>query len=647
MTSPRHAPQFGTWSVPNCQLIIEYDLEVLEAVRRKVTAGFETSGGLEIAGLLLGSYSGERVRITGFEPILCDHAFGPMFIPSSDDTARLAQQLLGHEEQASSGGEMVVGWYQSHVRRGLALSPEDIKIYDGHFPQPWQVALLLRPAPAGSVHARFFLRESGAAIAQQAAIPASDETAPTRIQGAGSVRDQHPPTAVTPAPAADEPRQSRAPAAPKPPSIRVPVENTEEPARAVRSGARSRGIQSMAVWSVLAAMFVLAVASAFYLRFHFAVVTRSPDTLQLAAGIRDSGLEIRWDPKALGEVRQGRLEVRNGSAVQQFSLDRETLIYGRFTCFPKSDVTNLRLHVDRTDGAVLEGSTTYVARSVPVETVAQAAPVPTLPPDPALANPPNRSQPNSPPLPPKPAPKETTVKTPAEEHKSAAPPPTTAETRSTGSSKQTVETSKKAPPAASVILTAKQTPSTSNVASQPEQDEPPKPKPESSAPDPVQTAQVQRQTQPELPAQVQTPPIQIQPAPAPPSRAAPQQTPPTPSMATPSQFRLGGRWVLQSGGYSRSPAVPESLAITLTDTDGAVHGTLEARYKSRSRPGRVHFSFSGKVSNGVARFGWTSSDGQSSQIEFIRIPNSPDVVEVVWKNPETKQVFDEMLRRAN
>jgi hypothetical protein len=118
-------------------------------------------------------------------------------------------------------------------------------------------------------------------------------------------------------------------------------------------------------------------------------------------------------------------------------------------------------------------------------------------------------------------------------------------------------------------------------------------------------------------------------------------------MATPSQLRLGGRWVLQSGGYSRSPAVPESLAITLTDTDGAVHGTLEARYKSRSRPGRVHFSFSGKVSNGVARFGWTSSDGQSSQIEFIRIPNSPDVVEVVWKNPETKQVFDEMLRRAN
>ncbi len=77
-----------------------------------------------------------------------------------------------------------------------------------------------------------------------------------------------------------------------------------------------------------------------------------------------------------------------------------------------------------------------------------------------------------------------------------------------------------------------------------------------------------------------------------------------------------------------------------------VNGTLEARYRTRSKIDRVSFSFSGRVVNGAARFPWVSTDGRRGDVEFIRIPNAPDTLEVVWYGSDLKQPFDEIVKRG-
>lgn len=135
-----------------------------------------------------------------------------------------------------------------------------------------------------------------------------------------------------------------------------------------------------------------------------------------------------------------------------------------------------------------------------------------------------------------------------------------------------------------------------------------------------------------------------------------QQTPVTPVVkpaAAPApakaQMQIAGHWSLQPGSISRSPAVPEAVSIDIVsvDNNGACQGNLEARYKSGGKKEKLTLSFSGRIVNGVARFPWRSQDGRSGEIEFIRVPNSPNSVEVVWYGAGAKQVFDEVVKKSN
>ena len=181
--------------------------------------------------------------------------------------------------------------------------------------------------------------------------------------------------------------------------------------------------------------------------------------------------------------------------------------------------------------------------------------------------------------------------------------------------------------------------------------QPSPPAPQTPASAPVQTAQIPQQT----PQERQTPPpVEPKPPAAPAAVQQPENPPersvtPTPVRPSPKppQVRLGGRWNLQPGGYSRSPAVPQSLSINVSeDGAGIIQGTLEARYRSQSKTERVSLSFAGRVVNGAARFPFSSSDGRRGEIEFIRIPNSADTMEVVWYGSDVKQSFDEIVKRG-
>jgi proteasome lid subunit RPN8/RPN11 len=139
---------------------------VLDDIRLSVVDAFFRAprGGVEIGGVLLGALDGNRLRITGYAPLDCEHAFGPSFTLSERDQERLAELL----KSAVPPGLRAVGWYHSHTRSEIFFSGPDLEIHQRFFPEPWQVALVLRPHTFQPTRAGFFFREQGGSIQGEA-----------------------------------------------------------------------------------------------------------------------------------------------------------------------------------------------------------------------------------------------------------------------------------------------------------------------------------------------------------------------------------------------------------------------------------------------------------------------------------------------
>ena len=146
----------GSWSAPPCPFEIRYSPRVLDDIRLTVADAFFRAprGGVEIGGVLMGDFSGKLLRITGYAPVECEHAFGPSFTLSDRDQQRLAEL----------SGTRAVGWYHSHTRSEIFFSDADREVHDRFFPKPWQIALVLRPHTFQPTRAGFFFREAGGSI---------------------------------------------------------------------------------------------------------------------------------------------------------------------------------------------------------------------------------------------------------------------------------------------------------------------------------------------------------------------------------------------------------------------------------------------------------------------------------------------------
>ena len=151
------------WTAPQCPFAIEYAPRVVDDMRLAVVDAFFSlpRGGVEIGGILLGGVSKDRLTIVDSVPLECEHAFGPSFMLSPNDLANLEKQLAG---LPSGGSIRPVGWYHSHTRSGIFLSDADLEIHRRFFPEPWQVALVLRPHSFEPVRAGFFFREADGSV---------------------------------------------------------------------------------------------------------------------------------------------------------------------------------------------------------------------------------------------------------------------------------------------------------------------------------------------------------------------------------------------------------------------------------------------------------------------------------------------------
>jgi proteasome lid subunit RPN8/RPN11 len=309
---------------------------VLEEIRLAAMEAFFSlrHGGAEIGGVLFGTESAGRVCILAHRPLECEHALGPSFTLSPKDHARLTALLDEGCRDLRAQGLAPVGWYHSHTRSEICLSAQDVEIHNRHFPEPWQVALVVRPHAMQPMRAGFFFREAGGALNAES-----------------SYREfQLPPAAPLPvmnAPLADVPL----PAFLSPP----------------RQRSRRRPWYTVIVLVLGAALFALAALFAFKDTWMPAVEPYQSPSISLLAYDLAGQLQIRWDCAAepVRTARSGTLEIAEASARTVVALDRQRLLSGIFSYARQTARVDVRLTLDQPNGKKFEEFTGFLGSAPP------------------------------------------------------------------------------------------------------------------------------------------------------------------------------------------------------------------------------------------------------------------------------------------
>lgn len=230
------------WSPPASPLRIEYSSEVIEEIRARAAEGFYklTRGGVEIAGLLLGSVQQDSIRVLAQIPFEIEYAYGPVFALSPRDVAyvrKLIEDVASANVPVPSEGKVfrVLGLYISHSRSGMTLTEGELQLCEQLFPHAWQTVLVVKPSRGSETAAAFFVRErNGELQANQpyghfVITPAMGERRARPSRGpdpslaalAGAARNASSADASTPAAphAPAEPAQSRLPNPSPPPAL--------------------------------------------------------------------------------------------------------------------------------------------------------------------------------------------------------------------------------------------------------------------------------------------------------------------------------------------------------------------------------------------------------------------------------------------
>lgn len=153
---------FRVWQAEGFPLVIECAEDVLQRIRASAVDWFLslTHGGIETGGVLFGTCSESRhVRILESRPIACEHAYGPGFQLSRKDEDSIASLLASAGKDPALAGLAPLGCYLSHTRTEVCLSERDAAFFDKFFPEPWQIALVVRPARHQPTVGGAFFRE--------------------------------------------------------------------------------------------------------------------------------------------------------------------------------------------------------------------------------------------------------------------------------------------------------------------------------------------------------------------------------------------------------------------------------------------------------------------------------------------------------
>jgi proteasome lid subunit RPN8/RPN11 len=218
-------------------------------------------GGVEIGGVFFGAREADAIHIQAQRPIRCQYATGPSFTLSVDDQLGLSGLLEKAPADPDLAGMTPLGWYHSHTRSELFLSPSDLQLYSDFFHERWQIAMVLRPANLQATKAGIFFRERSGTLKSDAPLQEFRLEPPTfgltllDSQDAAKVAKQAPVVPVPPVAAAVQPSAPATVVAPPPPPAISPA---EPPAVALRAAAAA---PSAAIAAVPPPVAVVAAAA--------------------------------------------------------------------------------------------------------------------------------------------------------------------------------------------------------------------------------------------------------------------------------------------------------------------------------------------------------------------------------------------------
>lgn len=271
-------------------------------------------GGLEIGGVLFGSFAGDSVIIRAFRPVECEHATGPSFILSGTDEAGLSALLTS----AAADGLAAVGWFRSRTRSGIQLSPADVTLFNTYFPDPQQVAFVLRPEVSGATHGGFFFR------APDGSLQMESSQGEFLVEPSAAV-----PNMVTPEPPA--------------PIVKHPELRLTAADLAPRSYPRVGWLFALCI------VLVVALVAA-----HEYLATPSPveDRLSLEAYDRNGQIEFAWSrsARAIVRARGAKIEIRDGPSRYSAELDGAQIQRGSFHYVRQTERVDIHLTVRDSDG---------------------------------------------------------------------------------------------------------------------------------------------------------------------------------------------------------------------------------------------------------------------------------------------------------
>jgi proteasome lid subunit RPN8/RPN11 len=376
------------WTAAECPFAIEYSTRVLDDVRLAVMDAFFSlpRGGAEIGGILLGRQEKGRIVAVDAMPIACEHAFGPSFVLSPRDHEKLAELLAATARNPHS---KVVGWYHSHTRSEIFLSPEDIEIHNRFFPEPWQVALVLKPHTFQPMRAGFFFREANGSIHSEAAYheflleplpmrPAPAPGAPEATPLFRNPRDMESGNGPVVNVAAVVEAEPKAPE-PEP----VPAPELPPPAFLAAASAPPPSRRWM-TWAVAALLGTALGAWGWHTRAEWlpkvqAMANAKPDEkLGLSSVDRDGQLQVQWNGNSRAALAStsASLLIVDGEKTHTVELGRPHVLTGSFTYARQSGKVDVTLVLPQSGGKEIREATIFAGDPPGHQKAAPAPPEP-------------------------------------------------------------------------------------------------------------------------------------------------------------------------------------------------------------------------------------------------------------------------------
>jgi hypothetical protein len=293
-------------------------------------------GGLEVAGVLFGVRRDPGIRILTWRPISCEYALGPTLQLSARDRADLTRLLQAAAQDPDLRGLQPVGWFLSHTRSDVSLSPHDLEIFDAFFPRPWQATLVLRPTQAGPARAGFFVRETDGALKSDSSY---QEFTLKPLHRSSRV-------AELPAPASKDRSNARLrPEAPMP----APIATTTEPRRSAsvepplfRTLDRSKAPPG---WLWMVPVILGLIVGGFLIKEKYLVKENQAFFFRVYDAA--DTVQIEWDQNAapIQNAHLGAIDIKDSGEIKRYPLAEDALHSGKMSYKRRGGDLEIRMTV--------------------------------------------------------------------------------------------------------------------------------------------------------------------------------------------------------------------------------------------------------------------------------------------------------------